>query len=144
MRPFQLSAVLVSAGMLLSGCYLGRPSVDRSQIRSAATVDEVCHVSGVPVAAEAVLAVASVPMTYLVYLFQALSQRSGDSGALFVVPLALGAFFAADALAGDSAEEECSDARTEWRIMKMREQRQAPASPAPQPAEGPAEGPAQP
>ncbi len=137
MRPFQLSAVLVSAGMLLSGCYLGRPSVDRSQIRSAATVDEVCHVSGVPLAAEAVLAVASVPMTYLVYLFQGLSQRSGDGGALFLVPLALGAFFAADALAGDSAEEECSDARAEWRIMKMREQRQPSAWDLPQPPAGP-------
>ena len=139
MRPFQLSAVLVSTGILLSGCYLGRPSVDRSKIRYAATVDEVCHVSGVPVAAEAVLAVAAIPMTYLVYLFQAVTPSSSPSKALFLVPLALGGFFAADALAGDSAEEECSDARTEWRIMKMREQRQAPASPAPQPAEGPAQ-----
>ena len=139
MRPFQLSAVLVSAGILLSGCYLGRPSVDRSKIASAASVDEVCHVSGVPIAAESVLAAASIPVALLGYLYVSLTMSSRRSYGPVLIPLALGGFFAADAMAGGRAEEECSDARAEWRIMKVREQRQAPASPAPQPAEGPAQ-----
>jgi len=141
MRSFQLSAVLVSTGILLSGCYLGRPSVDRSKIASAASVDEVCHVSSVPIAAEAVLALAAIPATLLGFLYASLTMSSHHSYGYgpVLVPLALGGFFAADATAGRRAEEDCDDARAEWRIMKMREQRQAPASPAPQPPAGPAQ-----
>ena len=137
MRLYQLSALLVSTGILLSGCYLGRPSVDRSKIASAASVDEVCHVSGVPIAAESVLAAASIPVALLGYLYVSLTMSSRRSYDPVLIPLALGGFFAADAMAGGRAEEECSDARAEWRIMKMREQRQPSAWDLPQPPAGP-------
>ena len=117
MRPFQLSAVLVSAGCLLSGCYLGRGSFDRSRIERAETEDEVCHVSGVPIVGDVVLAAASVPAA-LATLIYATPMGSNSPLALFFAPLGLGALFLADGMAGYAAVRECSEVRGEWRSMQ--------------------------
>ncbi len=113
MRPFQLSAVLVSAAMLLSGCYVFRGSVDRSRIERAYTEDEVCHVSGVPMVGDVVVTVASLSITLLYVLFSA--PRSE-----LVAPTLLTGLFAADAVAGLYAVRDCSEARGEWLGMQNR------------------------
>ena len=113
MRPFQLSAVLVSAGMLLSGCYLGRGSFDRSRIERAYSADEVCHVSSLPIFGDVVVTVASLSVTFLYVMFSAPRPE-------IVKPALLSGLFAADAVAGYYAVTECSDARGEWRGMQNR------------------------
>ena len=80
MRTYQLSALLVSTGILLSGCYLGRPFVDRSQFERAGTEAQVCEVSRSPLAADAVvsalsLAVALVSIPINIGLQGSSSQR---------------------------------------------------------------------
>ena len=119
MRPFQLSAVLVSAGILLSGCYLGRGSFDRSRIERAETEDEVCHVSGVPIVGDVVLAAASVPAALVTLLYGTTPNGSNSPRALFFAPLGLGALFLADGIAGYAAVRECSEERGEWRSMQL-------------------------
>jgi hypothetical protein len=132
MRPFQLSAVLVSAAMLLSGCYLGRGSFDRSRLERAETEDEACHVSGVPIVGDVVLAAASVPAALFTIFFQAISHSDSTAG-LFFVPLGLGALFLADGIAGYAAVRECSEVRGEWRSMKAGHAPQPMKPVAPQP-----------
>ena len=151
MRPFQLSAVLVSAAMLLSGCYLGRLAVDRSHLERAGTEAQVCEVSRSPLAADAVVsalslavALVSIPMNI------SLQQESGSNSEAGLVSGPawgltwstgiIGGVFAADAVAGAFVVRDCEAAQEEWRTMKkMEAQRQqelmAPQLPetAPQP-----------
>jgi len=128
MRPFQLSALLVSAGMLLSGCYLGRSSVDRSDFDHAYSRAEVCEVSAIPMVAETV--VSTFFLTVAVVGFassnrgpQPIEHAMGNAflrgivapgAALIALP------FAADAVAGAFAVSDCSDAKEEWEIMRWR------------------------
>ena len=99
MRPFQLSAVLVSAAMLLSGCYLGRGFVDRSRVERAYSADEVCHVSSLPIFGDVVVTVASISVTFVDVLFSAPMSE-------LVAPALLSGLFAADAVAGGEAVSE--------------------------------------
>ena len=113
MRPFQLSAVLVSAAMLLSGCYVFRGPVDRSRIELAATEDEVCHVSGLPIFGEVAVTVYYLSVTFFAVMFSA--PRSE-----IVKPALISGLFAADAVAGFYAVGDCSGARGEWLGMLNR------------------------
>ena len=113
MRPFQLSAVLVSAAMLLSGCYVFRGTVDRSQLAHVRSEDEVCHVSSLPIFGDVVVTVASLSVTFLYVMFSFPRPE-------IVKPALLSGLFAADAVAGYYAVTECSDARGEWRGMQNR------------------------
>ena len=125
MKPFQLSAVLVSAGILLSGCYLGRDSVDRSDFEHTYSRAEVCEVSAIPMVAETV--VSTFFLTVAVAGFAA-STRGPHSledamGSAILVPVAalIALPFAADAVAGAFAVSDCADAKEEWGIMKKME-----------------------
>ena len=133
MRPFQLSAVLVSAGILLSGCYVFRGTVDRSQLARIPSEDEVCHVSEVPQIGDSLLSAFFFTIT-----LAALSAGQSMEGmilgpAISLGSLSLGGLFAADAVSGSNAERDCSDAKEEWRNMKAGHAPQPPASVAPQP-----------
>ena len=146
MRLYQLSAVLVSAAMLLSGCYLGRPFVDRSHLERAGTEAQVCEVSRSPLAADAVVsalslavALVSIPMNI------SLQQESGSNseagrilGPVWELTWStgiIGGVFAADAVAGAFAVSDCSDAKQEWRIMKKMEAQRKQELTVPQPPE---------
>ena len=118
MRPFQLSAVLVSAAMLLSGCYVFRGTVDRSQLAHVRSEDEVCHVSSLPMVGDSLLSAFFFTIT-----LAALSAGQSMEGmilgpAISLGSLSLGGLFAADAVSGSNAERDCSDAKEEWRNMK--------------------------
>ena len=143
MRPFQLSAVLVSAAMLLSGCFVIRPSVDLAAITHAHSEEEVCDVSILAIAGEALASA-------LLFRFTLANVRRWESDKAFLVsdepgvalfPGAFSLFFAADALMGLGAEQDCSEARAVWRRVKRAEAQrkqeltvpQPPATP-PQPA----------
>ncbi len=133
MRPFQLSAVLVSTGILLSGCYVFRGTVDRSQLARIPSEDEVCHVSEVPQIGDSLLSAFFFTIT-----LAALSAGQSMEGmilgpAISLGSLSLGGLFAADAVSGSNAERDCSDAKEEWRNMKAGHAPQPPASVAPQP-----------
>jgi hypothetical protein len=143
MRPFQLSALLVSAAMLLSGCYLGRSSVDRSDFDHTYSRAEVCEVSAIPMVAETV--VSTFFLTVAVVGFassnrgpQSIEDAIGNAflrgivapgAALIALP------FAADAVAGAFAVSDCSDAKEEWEIMKKMEAQRKREWRAPQPPE---------
>jgi len=125
MRPFQLSAVLVSAGMLLSGCFVIRPSVDLAAITHAQSEEEVCDVSILAIAGEALASALLLRFTLAV----------SDEPGVALFPGAFTLFFAADALMGLDAEQDCSEARAVWRRAKRAEaQRQQELTP-PQPPE---------
>ena len=134
MRPFQLSAVLVSTGILLSGCYLGRSSVDRSSLARARTEEEVCHVRRLPIAGDVVGALLSVPVGVVLMLGSAFTHHrdGGDEGGFLTGALAMTGLFAADAVAGAFAVSDCSDAKQEWRIMKKLEAQRKQELTAPQ------------
>ena len=142
MRPFQLSAVLVSAAMLLSGCYVFRGTVDRSQLAHVRSEDEVCHVSSLPMVGDSLLSAFFFTIT-----LAALSAGQSMEGmilgpAISLGSLSLGGLFAADAVSGSNAERDCSDAKKEWRNMNaghapqpMKPVAPQPPVPAPQPPE---------
>ncbi len=133
MRPFQLSAVLVSTGILLSGCYVFRGTVDRSQLARIPSEDEVCHVSEVPQIGDSLLSAFFFTIT-LAALSAGQSMEGMTLGpAISLGSLSLGGLFAADAVSGSNAERDCSDAKEEWRNMKAGHAPQPPASVAPQP-----------
>ncbi len=144
MRLYQLSALLVSAAMLLSGCYLGRPSVDRSHLERAGTEAQVCEVSSTPLAADAVVsalslavALVSIPMNI------SLQHESGSNSVagLILGPVweltwstgIIGGVFAADAVAGAFVVRDCEAAQEEWRIMRKLEAQRKQELTAPQP-----------
>ena len=143
MRPFQLSAVLVSAAMLLSGCYLGRSSVDQSEFEHTYSSAEVCEVSAIPMVAETV--VSTLFLTVAVFGGVGLLGSSGgphsvEDGmaqsffAVVLVPIALiGGLLAADASAGKEALTDCAEAKEEWGIMKKMEAPRKRELKAPQP-----------
>lgn len=143
MRPLQLSAVLVSAAMLLSGCYLGRGSVDRSDFEHTYRRAGVCEVSAIPIVAETVvstffLTVAVVGGVGL--LGSSVGPHSIEDGmadsflAVVLVPIALiGGLLAADASAGKDALTDCAEAKEEWGIMKKMEAPRKRELKAPQP-----------
>ena len=142
MRPFQLSAVLVSAGILLSGCYVFRGTVDRSQLARIPSEDKVCHVSSLPMVGDSLLSAFFFTIT-----LAALSAGQSMEGmilgpAISLGSLSLGGLFAADAVSGSNAERDCSDAKKEWRNMNaghapqpMKPVAPQPPVPAPQPPE---------
>ena len=108
MRPFQLSAVLVSAAMLLSGCYLGR---DRDRLEQEWSRAKNCPVSGGVIAAETV--VAALSMVVGVFEWQMTDSVGSPAGAM--IPFAaLTGLFGADAMAGYSAAKGCAEARASW------------------------------
>ena len=125
MRLYQLSALLVSTGISLSGCYLGRSSVDRSQSTRAWSEDHVCNVSSAPMVVEAVvsalvLTVAVVGLAASNRGPQPIEDAMGNAflrgivapgAALIALP------FAADAVAGAFAVSDCAEAQAEWRII---------------------------
>jgi hypothetical protein len=127
MRPFQLSALLVSAGILLSGCYLGRDSVDRSQPNRVWSEDHVCNVSSAPMVVETVVSALFLTVTLvgvLGLLGSTGQSHSVEDGmaqsflAVVLVPIALtGGLLAADASAGKDALTDCAEAQAEWRII---------------------------
>ncbi len=125
MRLYQLSAVLVSTGILLSGCYLGRPAVDRSDFEHTYRRADVCEVSAIPMVAEAV--VSTLLWTVAVAGFAAWNHgpqsiEDGIGSAILVPVAALIALpVAADAVAGAFAVSDCADAKEEWGIMKKME-----------------------
>ena len=136
MRPLQLSALLVSAAMLLPGCYLGRPPVDRSRLERAESAAQVCDVSSAPLAADAAVAMlslaaalVSIPMNMS---FQQESGSNSEAGLILGPVWSLtwsmgitGGLFAADTVAGVFAVRDCEAAQEEWRTMKkMEAQRQ--------------------
>ena len=152
MRSFQLSAVLVSTGILLSGCYLGRPSVDRSRLERAESAAQVCDVSSAPLAADATVAILSLAVALVsIPMNMAFQQESGSNSeaGLILGPVSgltwsagiIGGVFAADAVAGAFVVRDCKAAQEEWGIMKkMEAQRkqdltvpQPPATVVPQP-----------
>jgi hypothetical protein len=135
MRPFQLSALLVSAGVLLSGCFVIRPSVDLAAITHAQSEEEVCDVSILAIAGEALASA-------LLFRFTLANVERRESDKAFLVSdepgvtLFSGAFslfFAADALMGLDAEQDCSEARAVWRRAKRAEAQRHQALTAPQP-----------
>ena len=110
MRPFQLSAVLVSAAMLLSGCYLGR---DRDRLEQEWSRANNCRVSGGVIAAETV--VAALSMAAGVFAWNVTDRSSAPVGA--VIPFAaFTGLFGADAMAGYSTAKGCAEARASWRF----------------------------
>lgn len=125
MRPFQLSAVLVSAGILLSGCYVFRGTVDRSASNRIWSEDHVCNVSRAPMVVETV--VSTFFLTVAVVGFAASTGGSHSAAdvmgnaflrgmvapgaALIALP------FGADAVAGSFAVSDCADAKAEWRVI---------------------------
>ena len=132
MRLYQLSALLVSTGILLSGCYLGRLAVDRSHLERAGTEAQVCEVRRSPLAADAVVsalslavALVSIPMNI------SLQQESGSNSeaGLILGPVweltwstgIIGGVFAADAVAGAFIVRDCEAAQEEWGIMRKLE-----------------------
>ena len=144
MRPFQLSALLVSAGVLLSGCFVIRPSVDLAAITHAQSEEEVCDVSILAIAGEA-LASALLFRFTLANLEGSENDRAfhvSDEPGVALFPGAFSLFFAADALMGLGAEQDCSEAQAVWRRVKRAEAQrkqeltdlQPPATP-PQPAD---------
>jgi hypothetical protein len=110
MRTYQLSAVLVSAAMLLSGCYLGR---DRGRLEQEWGMANNCRVSGGVIAAETV--VAALSMVVGVFAWQVTDRVGPPVGA--VIPFAaLTGLFGADAMAGYSMAKGCAEARASWRF----------------------------
>ena len=123
MRPFQLSALLVSAGVLLSGCFVIRPSVDLAAITHAQSEEEVCDVSILAIAGEA-LASALLFRFTLANLEGSENDRAfhvSDEPGVALFPGAFSLFFAADALMGLGAEQDCSEAQAVWRRVKRAE-----------------------
>ena len=152
MRPFQLSTVLVSTGILLSGCYLGRPAVDRSDFEHTYRRADVCEVSALPIAGDVLGALLALPVG--VFLFadslalSIMGGGGGGGGGILLGALAMTGFFVADAVAGVSAVSDCSDAKEEWGIMKKMEAQRKQELTVPQPPgtapQSPASAPQQP
>ena len=110
MRTYQLSAVLVSTGILLSGCYLGR---DRERLEQEWGMANNCRVSGGVIAAETV--VAALSMVVGIFEWHATDSVGPPVGA--IIPFAaLTGLFGADAMAGYSTAKSCSEARASWRF----------------------------
>ena len=144
MRTYQLSAVLVSAAMLLSGCYLGRPPVDRSRLERAESAAQVCDVSSAPLAADAAVAMLSLAAALVsIPMNMAFQQESGSNSeaGLILGPVwsltwsmgITGGLFAADTVAGVFAVRDCEAAQEEWRTMKKMEAQRQQELTAPQP-----------
>ena len=125
MRLYQLSAVLVSTGILLSGCYLGRPSVDRSDFEHTSSRAQVCEVSALPIAGDVLGALLALPVG--VFLFadslalSIMGGGGGGGGGILLGALAMTGFFAADAVAGAFVVRDCKAAQEEWGIMRKLE-----------------------
>lgn len=143
MRTYELSALLISAGLLLSGCYLGRPSVDRSHLERAGTEAQVCEVSRSPLAVDAVVAELSLAVALIsIPLNIGLQHVSGSNSEAGLVSRPfwgftwstgiIGGVFAADAVAGAFVVRDCEAAREEWGIMKKMEAKRKQELTAPQ------------
>ncbi len=125
MKPFQLSAVLVSTGMLLSGCYVFRGTVDRSQSNRVWSEDHVCNVSRAPMVVETVVSTFFLTVAVVGFAASTGEPHSFDAAmgneilrgivapgaALIALP------FGADAVAGSFAVSDCEDAKAEWRVI---------------------------
>ena len=116
MRPFQLSAVLVSTVMFLSGCYLGRGSVDRSETAHDWRYIKDCPLSGAPILADVVVSALSLAAS-VSQGTSYLTWNGEPSGMLILGTLAMSGFFAADAVAGYTQTLDCAEATADWRSM---------------------------
>ena len=137
MRPFQLSAVLVSAGVLLSGCFFTRQSVDLDAITHARSEEEVCHVSRLAMAGEGILSLLLFRVT-LANVGRSGSDEAfvvGHQSSIALFPGAFSLFFAADSLMGLGAEQDCAEAQAVWRMLKREETQRQHALTPPQPAD---------
>jgi hypothetical protein len=113
MRPFQLSAVLVSAAMLLSGCYLGRGSVKRSETAREGRYIKNCPLSGAPILADVVVSALSLAAS--VSQGTSYITWNGEPSAMLMLgTLTMSGLFAADAVAGYTQTLDCAEATADW------------------------------
>ena len=116
MRPFQLSALLVSTAMLISGCYLGRGSVDRSDAARGGRSIKDCPLSGAPILADVVVSALSLAAS-VSQGTSYLTWNGEPSGMLILGTLTMSGLFAADAAAGYTQTLDCAEATAKGRTF---------------------------